>query len=84
MNGAERERYSRQILFRGIGEQGQEALLSSRAVIAGCGIGFGRRHSARALGKECNGLASRERSVIRFGARPGREFAVFRCEPGKS
>jgi adenylyltransferase/sulfurtransferase len=37
MNGAERERYSRQILFRGIGEQGQEALLSSHAVIAGCG-----------------------------------------------
>ena len=37
MNGAERERYSRQILFRGIGEQGQEALLASHAVIAGCG-----------------------------------------------
>src|ERR1700722_18046638 len=37
MNAAERERYSRQILFAGIGEHGQEALLGSHAVIAGCG-----------------------------------------------
>src|SRR6266481_9451181 len=32
-----RDRYSRQILFHGIGEAGQEALLKSHAVIAGCG-----------------------------------------------
>ena len=31
------ERYSRQILFREIGEAGQERLLSSSAVIVGCG-----------------------------------------------
>ncbi|MDX6610848.1 MAG: molybdopterin-synthase adenylyltransferase [Blastocatellia bacterium] len=31
------ERYSRQILFSGIGKQGQESLLQSRAVIIGCG-----------------------------------------------
>jgi molybdopterin/thiamine biosynthesis adenylyltransferase len=31
------ERYSRQILFNGIGRQGQERLCSSRAVIVGCG-----------------------------------------------
>jgi molybdopterin-synthase adenylyltransferase len=31
------ERYSRQILFRGIGEQGQEKLGSSRVAIVGCG-----------------------------------------------
>ncbi len=37
MNAAERERYSRQILFAGIGEAGQEALLGSHAVIVGCG-----------------------------------------------
>src|SRR5579862_6985943 len=37
MNSEERERYSRQILFRGIGEQGQEKLLSSSAVLIGCG-----------------------------------------------
>src|ERR1044071_5363665 len=32
-----RERYSRQILFDGIGEAGQRRLLDSRAVIIGCG-----------------------------------------------
>lgn len=37
MDRAERERYSRQILFSGIGEQGQEALLRAHAVIVGCG-----------------------------------------------
>jgi molybdopterin-synthase adenylyltransferase len=31
------EKYSRQILFAGIGEQGQQHLLSSGAVIVGCG-----------------------------------------------
>src|SRR3954470_12901453 len=31
------ERYSRQILFDGIGEAGQRRLLDSRAVIIGCG-----------------------------------------------
>jgi adenylyltransferase/sulfurtransferase len=31
------ERYSRQILFAGIGEQGQERLLESSAVVVGCG-----------------------------------------------
>jgi adenylyltransferase/sulfurtransferase len=37
MNPADREKYSRQILFPPIGEQGQEKLLRSRAVIVGCG-----------------------------------------------
>ena len=31
------ERYSRQILFRGIGEEGQRKLLSARVAIVGCG-----------------------------------------------
>jgi adenylyltransferase/sulfurtransferase len=37
MDAAQRLRYSRQILFPGIGEQGQEALLASHAVVVGCG-----------------------------------------------
>jgi adenylyltransferase/sulfurtransferase len=37
MNREERERYSRQILFSGIGEDGQEKLLASSAVLVGCG-----------------------------------------------
>src|SRR4051794_31441499 len=45
MTGAERERYSRQILFAGIGESGQEALLRSHAVVAGCGA-LGSFHAA--------------------------------------
>ena len=45
MNAAERERYSRQILFAGIGERGQEALLRSHAVVVGCGA-LGSFHGA--------------------------------------
>ena len=45
MNAAERERYSRQILFPGIGEAGQEALSGSHAVIVGCGA-LGSFHAA--------------------------------------
>src|ERR1700757_10579 len=37
MNREERERYSRQILFSGIGEEGQKTLLASSAVLVGCG-----------------------------------------------
>jgi bacteriocin biosynthesis cyclodehydratase domain-containing protein len=32
-----RQKYSRQILFAGVGEQGQECLLASSAVVVGCG-----------------------------------------------
>lgn len=45
MNTAERERYSRQILFSGIGEAGQENLLRARAAIVGCGA-LGTFHAA--------------------------------------
>src|SRR5580704_568453 len=37
VNSEQRERYSRQILFSGIGERGQQRLLSSTAVLVGCG-----------------------------------------------
>lgn len=45
MDAAARERYSRQILFAGLGERGQEALLHAHAVIAGCGA-LGSFHAA--------------------------------------
>jgi adenylyltransferase/sulfurtransferase len=37
MTEHDKERYSRQILFQGLGEQGQEKLLAAKAVIVGCG-----------------------------------------------
>jgi len=37
MTQDDRDRYSRQILFPGIGEQGQQRLLDARVVVAGCG-----------------------------------------------
>lgn len=37
MTATERDRYSRQLLFAGIGETGQEKLLQSRVGIVGCG-----------------------------------------------
>jgi molybdopterin/thiamine biosynthesis adenylyltransferase len=37
MNSGQREKYSRQILFTGIGEEGQQKLLGASAVLAGCG-----------------------------------------------
>ncbi len=37
MNSEQREKYSRQILFAGVGEDGQERLSQAGAVIVGCG-----------------------------------------------
>jgi molybdopterin-synthase adenylyltransferase len=37
MTSEQREKYSRQILFAGIGEEGQQKLLGANAVLAGCG-----------------------------------------------
>ncbi len=37
MTPAQREKYSRQVLFAGLGETGQERLLRSSAVLVGCG-----------------------------------------------
>src|ERR1017187_2145257 len=45
MDPSDHERYSRQILFPGIGERGQEALLRSHAVVVGCGA-LGSFHAA--------------------------------------
>ncbi len=45
MSPADRERYSRQILFPGIGETGQERLIGSRVAVVGCGA-LGSFHAA--------------------------------------
>jgi adenylyltransferase/sulfurtransferase len=45
MDALARQRYSRQILFPGIGEAGQEALLASHAAVVGCGA-LGSFHAA--------------------------------------
>jgi molybdopterin-synthase adenylyltransferase len=45
MDSSVRERYSRQILFPGIGERGQEALLGARVALVGCGA-LGSFHAA--------------------------------------
>ncbi len=45
MDAADRERYSRQILFPGIGEHGQEQLMRANAAIVGCGA-LGSFHAA--------------------------------------
>jgi adenylyltransferase/sulfurtransferase len=45
MDSAERLRYSRQILFPGIGERGQEALIRSHAAVVGVGA-LGSFHAA--------------------------------------
>src|SRR5580704_9455266 len=37
MTREDKERYSRQILFHGIGEAGQQRLLDARVVVVGCG-----------------------------------------------
>src|SRR5215471_15231546 len=45
MDSSERERYSRQIQFPGIGERGQQALIDAHVAIAGCGA-LGSFHAA--------------------------------------
>jgi len=37
MDGESYERYSRQILFRGIGSDGQRKLAAARVAVVGCG-----------------------------------------------
>src|SRR5437588_7603580 len=54
--GSQKERYSRQILFTGIGKEGQSLLIKSRALIIGCGaLGSAQAESlARAgVGRLC-------------------------------
>ncbi len=51
MNSEQREKYSRQILFPGIGSGGQQNLVAASAVLVGCGaLGHGSCEFARAGG----------------------------------
>jgi molybdopterin/thiamine biosynthesis adenylyltransferase len=57
------QRYSRQILFPGIGEAGQNALLGSRAVIVGCGA-LGSFHAAALARAGCGRLTIIDRDFV--------------------
>jgi len=63
MDAAERQRYSRQIQFPGIGEAGQEALLRSRAAIVGCGA-LGSFHAAALARAGCGHITIVDRDFI--------------------
>jgi molybdopterin-synthase adenylyltransferase len=55
------ERYSRQILFNGIGAEGQQQLLQSRVLIVGCGaLGSAHAESLARAGVGTLGIADRD------------------------
>src|ERR1700689_1424977 len=66
MDAAERQRYSRQILFPGIGERGQEALLGSHAVVVGCGA-LGRFDAAALTRAGVGRLSIIDRDYVEAG-----------------
>jgi adenylyltransferase/sulfurtransferase len=63
MTAQERERYSRQILFSGIGEEGQERLCGSRAAVVGCGA-LGSFHAAALARAGVGGLVLIDRDYV--------------------
>ncbi|MFN0168998.1 MAG: ThiF family adenylyltransferase [Bryobacteraceae bacterium] len=63
MSPADRERYSRQILFPGIGEKGQEKLIGSRVAIVGCGA-LGSFHAASLARAGVGSLAVIDRDYV--------------------
>jgi molybdopterin-synthase adenylyltransferase len=63
MDTAERERYSRQILFPGIGESGQQALLKSHAAIVGCGA-LGSFHAMALSRAGCGRITIIDRDYV--------------------
>lgn len=66
MDTAARERYSRQILYPGIGEAGQEAILDSHAAIVGCGA-LGSFHAAALARAGVGCLTIIDRDYIELG-----------------
>jgi len=63
MNTADSERYSRQILFAGIGARGQEALGRSHAAIVGCGA-LGSFHAAALARAGVGSIAILDRDYV--------------------
>ena len=66
MDTVARERYSRQILYPGIGEAGQEAILHSHAAIVGCGA-LGSFHAAALARAGVGRLTIIDRDYIELG-----------------
>lgn len=65
MDPSQRERYSRQILFPGIGERGQTALLGAHAAIVGCGA-LGSFHAAALARAGVGSLTIIDRDFVEF------------------
>jgi len=63
MNAADSERYSRQILFAGIGQSGQEALGRAHAAIVGCGA-LGSFHAAALARAGVGSIAILDRDYV--------------------
>jgi adenylyltransferase/sulfurtransferase len=59
------ERYSRQILFGGIGKEGQEKLLSSRVLLVGCGA-LGASHAETLARAGVGNLRIVDRDFVEF------------------
>jgi molybdopterin-synthase adenylyltransferase len=78
----ERERYSRQILFAGLGEEGQERLLRAHAAIVGCGA-LGSFQAA-ALARAGVGRAHHRRPGLCGAEQPAAAMAVRRIRRRRS
>ena len=65
MDPSQRERYSRQILFSGIGESGQTALLGAHAAIVGCGA-LGSFHASALARAGVGNLTIVDRDFVEF------------------
>jgi molybdopterin-synthase adenylyltransferase len=66
MTSAERERYSRQILFAGLGAEGQQRLLASHAAVVGCGA-LGSFHAAALARAGVGRLTLIDRDYVEIG-----------------
>lgn len=63
MDAEARQRYSRQILFPGIGEAGQEKLLAARVAVVGCGA-LGSFHVAALARAGCGHITVMDRDYV--------------------